>query len=62
MTQPPPSPPSSDIKGVDRDEAKSVALRKTPLPDQQEKLAAAHDQDAARPPHDPQIAPQGNSR
>lgn len=62
MAKPPASPPSSDIKGVNRDEAKVVAGGKEPSSHQQEQLAAVADGDAARPPHDPQITPQGNAR
>lgn len=62
MAKPPASPPSSDIKGVDRDEARTIAPRGKPAPDQQEQLAGVADQNAARPPYDPKISPQGNAR
>ncbi len=62
MAKPPASPPSSDIKGVNRDEAKVVAAGREPSSDQQEQLAAVADRDAARPPYDSQITPQGNAR
>lgn len=62
MPQPPPAPPSSDIAGVDRDQGKSFPRDKAPEPDQQEKLADVHDNNAARPPYDDDITMEGNSR
>lgn len=62
MTQPPSSPPSSDIAGVSRDRDKSVARGKRALPGQQEQLAGAHEQNAARPSYDDDIAAQENAR
>jgi hypothetical protein len=62
MAQPPTSPPSSDIEGINRDEAKTVARGKPPAPDQQEQLGARTKENAARPPYDPEITPQPNSR
>ena len=62
MAQPPATPPHSDIGGVDRDGGKLIAQRKTPDPDQQEKLYGTTPGDVARPEYDPEIAPKGNSQ
>lgn len=60
MAQPPSSPPSSDIGGVDRDEKKIIARGKAPDPQQQEKLEAVRPKSAARPPYDPDMEREGN--
>jgi len=62
MAQPPPAPPSSDIGGVDRDAHKSRARGKPAEAGQQAKLADANTDSAARPDHDPDIAPEQNSQ
>ena len=62
MAEPPATPPSSDINGVDRDEAKIIARGKSPDPQQQEMLYGTTPGDVARPDYDPEIAPKGNSQ
>lgn len=60
MTKPPETPPSSDLNGVDRDEARTIAPRKAPAADQQQRLAAVREDDVARPPADPEMVQEGN--
>lgn len=62
MAQPPASPPSSDIGGVDRDAFKSRARGKPAEPGQQTKLANAKAGNAARPDYDPEIVPPRNAQ
>lgn len=62
MAQPPASPPSSDIGGVDRDAHKSRARGKPAEAGQQAKLANAKANSAARPDYHPDIAPEENSQ
>ena len=62
MAQPPASPPSSDISGVDRDESKTIARGKAPDPEQQEKLINVGDENAARPNYESDITSEGNSQ
>lgn len=62
MAQPPASPPSSDIGGVDRDEKKIIARGKPPNPEQQEMLGGTTPGDAARPKYHDDVTPKGNSQ
>lgn len=60
MAEPPSTPPSSDIGGVDRDEPKIVARSNAPDPKQQEHLAEVRPKSAARPLPDHEINKEGN--
>ncbi len=62
MPKPPPSPPSSDISGVDRGRVPRTAKARKPDPDQQRKLVMLGEQDKARPPRDRDIAPKDNAQ
>lgn len=62
MAEPPATPPSSDIGGVDRDEKKIIARGKPPHPRQQEILGDTTDGDAARPGYHDDIASEGNAQ
>lgn len=62
MAQPPKTPPSSDIHGVDRDGGKSRARGKPAEPHQQEVMLKAKEKASARPDYDPDIAPETNSQ
>lgn len=62
MAEPPTTPPSSDIGGVDRDAYKSRARGKPAVAGQQAKLAGAREDSAGRPDADPEIAPEENSQ
>lgn len=62
MAQPPATPPSSDIDGVDRDAFKHRARGKPAEPGQQEELANAADGTVARPDYEPDITSQGNAQ
>lgn len=62
MAEPPASPSSSDVDGVTRDRAKTIAHGKPPLHEQQQTLATPAREDVARPPADPEIASEGNAQ
>lgn len=62
MADPPASPSSSDVDGVSRDRAKTVARGKAPVRNQQQALAKTSREDVARPRADPEISPEGNSQ
>jgi hypothetical protein len=61
MAEPPASPSSSDLTGVDRDQPKLVRRGKLPE-ENQEVLCTPQREDAARPPNDPEISPEGNAQ
>lgn len=62
MAQPPASPPSSDIGGVDRDAPRSRARGKPAEPGQQEELEAVRANNSARPNYETDITPPENAR
>ena len=61
MNEPPASPASSDISGVNRDLGKIVRENKA-ASQPQEQLKRAAEETAARPPYDSDIASKGNSQ
>lgn len=62
MPQPPATPPSSDIGGVDRDAHKHRARGKPAVPGQQETLAEAAEETVARPDYVDDITSKTNSQ
>lgn len=62
MAEPPASPPSSDIGGVDRDAHKHRARGKPAERGQQQALAAAGEETVARPDYEPDITAKGNAQ
>lgn len=62
MAQPPATPPSSDIEGADRDAHKHRARGKPAAPGQQETLAVAAEETAARPNYEDDVASQKNAQ
>ena len=60
MPKPPPSPPSSDIAGVNRGRGRVKA--RISDPDQQRKLAVVSEQTKARPPRDRDLGAKDNAQ
>lgn len=62
MADPPATPPSSDLGGVDRDAHKHRARGKPAEPGQGEALADAKNDTAARPDYESDITPEKNAQ